>query len=215
MNTAETIHTAEEKIEVVLPITVEEPKDGATEDKVESYYPDVDMGGAEEIRDILFGNQMQDYEKRFAYLEERLVKETADLRDEMRKRFDSLENYIQEEIESLNARLLVEQGERTESVQKLSQELEESTGHFEKNIGELVEQSTNAQCELRQQILDRTKTLRSEIRQRYEEVSYELEQVVQELRTDKLDRSALAFLLTEVATRLDKDLAELEDSEDE
>ena len=44
-------------------------------------------GGAslDKVRDILFGVQMRDYDRRFARLEERLVKETADLKDEVKK----------------------------------------------------------------------------------------------------------------------------------
>src|SRR4051812_14459636 len=54
----------------------------------------------DKIRDILFGVQMRDYEKRFSRLEERLLKESADLRDETRKRFDSLENFVKSEFEA-------------------------------------------------------------------------------------------------------------------
>ena len=47
-------------------------------------------GNLDKVRNILFGAQSRDYERRFARLEERLAKETADLRDDMRRRFDSL-----------------------------------------------------------------------------------------------------------------------------
>ena len=39
-------------------------------------------GNVDKIRDILFGSQMRDYDKKFARIEERLLKETADLREE-------------------------------------------------------------------------------------------------------------------------------------
>ena len=48
----------------------------------------------DKVRDILFGGQMRDVERRFARLEERLVKETTDLRDDVRKRLDTLERYM-------------------------------------------------------------------------------------------------------------------------
>src|SRR5690349_16058116 len=40
----------------------------------------------DKVRDILFGNQMRDVERRFARLEERLIKETADLKEDVRRR---------------------------------------------------------------------------------------------------------------------------------
>src|SRR6187401_2241566 len=40
----------------------------------------------DKVRDILFGSQMRDVERRFARLEERLLKETTDLKDDVRRR---------------------------------------------------------------------------------------------------------------------------------
>src|SRR5665213_1982579 len=51
-------------------------------------------GNVDKIRDILFGSQMRDYEARFARLEETLVKETVEIRETNRRRFDQLETYI-------------------------------------------------------------------------------------------------------------------------
>src|ERR1700735_5916501 len=59
----------------------------------------------DKIRDILFGSQMRDYDKRFGRLEERLIKDAESLRDEMKKRFEALEGFVQKEIESLGPRL--------------------------------------------------------------------------------------------------------------
>src|SRR6202161_713816 len=59
----------------------------------------------DKIRDILFGSQMRDYDKRFVRLEERLAKAADALRDDLKKRFDSLESFVQQEVESLHQRL--------------------------------------------------------------------------------------------------------------
>ena len=43
--------------------------------------PDADGaagGNLDKVRDLLFGGQMRDYDRKFARLEERLVKETAE-----------------------------------------------------------------------------------------------------------------------------------------
>ena len=37
----------------------------------------------DKIRDILFGSQMRDYDKRFGRLEDRLIKDAESLRDEI------------------------------------------------------------------------------------------------------------------------------------
>jgi DNA anti-recombination protein RmuC len=162
-------------------------------------------GNIDKIRDILFGVQMRDYEKRFARLEERLMKESSDLRDETRKRFDSLEAYIKQEMEALVQRFTAEQGARAESFEQLSQGIKETTRAFEKRAAQMDEQTAKGQRELRQQILDQSKSLNDEIRQKHQEMLQTIEREATELRTDKTDRSALAGLFTEVAMRLTND----------
>ena len=51
----------------------------------------------DQIRDIIFGSQMQEYEKRFLALEQRLLKESKALRDELRDSFKALEKRQEEE----------------------------------------------------------------------------------------------------------------------
>src|SRR3974390_155448 len=65
----------------------------------------------DKIRDILFGANMREYEKRFARLEEKLTKSSDALRDDLKKRFDSLESFMREEMESNNQRLKAEKAE--------------------------------------------------------------------------------------------------------
>jgi DNA repair exonuclease SbcCD ATPase subunit len=162
-------------------------------------------GNIDKIRDILFGVQMRDYEKRFSRLEERLIKEANELREDTRKRFDALEQYVRQELESLNLLVTAEQNTRGEAFEALSQSLKETARNFEKKTTQMDEQSTRSQSALRQQLLEQSKSLNDEIRRKYEELTAVLEREAQELRTDKTDRSALAALFTEVALRLNND----------
>jgi hypothetical protein len=165
-------------------------------------------GGAnlEKIRDILFGEQVHDFEKRFARLEERLMKETTDARAETKKRFDTLESFIRKEIESLGDRLKAEHEERSEAGKEFSRELRDTGRNLEKRLGVLDEQGAKSQRELRQQILDQSKSLTEEIRVRNRETTTALTKEITELRTAKTDRAALAGLLTDLAVRLTNDL---------
>jgi len=159
----------------------------------------------DKIRDILFGVQMRDYEKRFSRLEERLLKESQDLRDETRKRFDSLETFVKNEFEALTGRLQTEQRTRDESDQALYRELQNTGQALDRKLTQLDEQTTRTQRELRQQILDQSKSLSDEIRQKHEELSALLDREVAELGNVKTDRASLASLFTEVALRLNND----------
>jgi hypothetical protein len=163
-------------------------------------------GNLEKIRDILFGAQVHDFEKRFSRLEERLMKETSDARAETRKRFESLESFIKKEIESLGERLKAEHEERSEAGKEISRELRDTSRNLDKRIAQLDELTTKNQRELRQQVLDQSKALMEEIRLRNRETTTTLTKEITELRTAKADRAALAGMLTDVAVRLTNDL---------
>jgi hypothetical protein len=161
-----------------------------------------ESGNIDKIRQILFGGQMRDYDKRFSRLEERLLKEAADLRDETKKRFDALETFIKNELEALTSRVQSEQRSREESVQGLSREMKDTGQSLEKKLAQYDEQTTRDQRDLRQQILEQSKSLSDDIRQKHEEISAMLAREVAELSSDKTDRAALAALFSEVALRL-------------
>jgi hypothetical protein len=159
----------------------------------------------DKIRDILFGVQMRDYEKRFTRLEERLLKESQDLRDETRRRFDSLEAFVKSEFAAVTDRLQSEQRTRDESVQSLSRDLQETGKALERKLTQFDDQTTRTQRDLRQQILDQSKSLSDEIRQKYEELSALLEREVAELGNAKTDRASLASLFSELSLRLNNE----------
>lgn len=197
MNTPEEEH--------ITYIAVEPAKAGRIPGMNNSQLATADMGGSgnlDKVRELLFGNQVKDFDKRFNRLEERLVKECDRLRDDTRKRLDSLETYIHNEVESLTEGLKAEQAQRDEAVKEMDQNLKDTTKSLEKKIGQLDEQSNQKQRELRQQILDQSKSLDDEMRQKYEAILSVVEREVQELRSDKTDRSTLATLFTQLAMQL-------------
>jgi len=143
-------------------------------------------GGAnlDKVRDILFGSQLRDVDRRLARLEERLLKETTDLRGEVKKRLDALDSFMRRETESLAGQIKAEHRDR-EGVD---------------------EQLSNGQRELRQQLLDQHQQLSEDIRHGVDEVLAALAREAGELRSDKADRATLASLLTEMAMRLTNEL---------
>lgn len=189
-------------------IAVEPSKSGLMQGINKSQLSAADLAGGgnlDKVRDILFGGQMRDYEKRFNRLEDRLVKECSSIRDDVKKRLDSLEMYVKQEVESLNEGLTTEQSQRDDATKEVAQELRDSTKSLEKKIGQLDDQSNQRQRELRQQILEQSKSLDDDMRQKYESILSVIDREVQELRTDKTDRSTLAALLTQVAMQLNNE----------
>ena len=167
-----------------------------------------ETASVDKIRDILFGNQMRDYERKFGFLEERLLKEIADLRDETGNRIDSIETYIKKEVESLSDRLKAEQDIRSESDQKTLKELHETAKTLSENVEKLDAKQGKDARDLRQQLLEQSKNLSGEIRKKHQESSTTLHQSVQELQAAKVDRFTLSELLMEMAVRMSNGLSE-------
>lgn len=163
-------------------------------------------GNLDKVRDLLFGGQMRDYDRKFARLEERLVQETAELRDEVKKRLAAVEAYMKAEVESLSDRLRGEQDARTSADKDALRELRETAQQFEQKTSQLDDLVARTQRDLRQQLHAQRQELGDDIRQRVEDVLARLAREAQELRSDKADRSALAALLTEMAMRLTGEL---------
>jgi molybdopterin converting factor small subunit len=159
-------------------------------------------GNLDKVRDLLFGGQMRDYDRKFARLEERLGKETAELREEVRRRLSALESYMKAEVESLSDRLRAEQDSRAGADKDLGRELRDSAQQFDQRLSQLDDLVSRNQRDLRRQLHTLHHELVDDIRQRVEDVLSRLAHEAQELRNDKTDRKALAALLTEMAMRL-------------
>ena len=166
-----------------------------------------DAGGAsiDKVRDILFGNQVREFERRFVRLDERLAKEISDMKAEMKSRLDALELYTKKEVESLVDQIKAEHADRLDANASLSRELGDTAKSLERRALAIDEQHSKGQRELRQQMLEQDHRLTDEIRKRADEIFAALAREAQELRSDKTDRSTLASLLTEMALRLTND----------
>ena len=161
-----------------------------------------ETGKVDRIRDILFGSQMRDYDDRFQRLDERLTREAAETRGDTQKRLEALENFIKGALESVSNRLNAEQSERGSAVEKLARDLAETARALElatKNLGEHADRELHA---LRQQLLDQSKALGDEIREKHGQVKADLDREAEQIRGAMTHREGLAEMLSEVALRL-------------
>ena len=101
----------------------------------------------EQVRELLFGAQLKDMETRAQRQEERFLRELADVRDSLKSRLDSLENFLKSETGSLLHRLQEEQAERDNALK--------------------AEQRERAEA-VRAEQRERAETLKSEQRERVE-----------------------------------------------
>ena len=165
-----------------------------------------EISNIDKIREILFGGQMRDYDRRFSRVEEQLVKESLELREDTRKRFEALEAFVKAEFTALTDRLQAEQRTRDDAVSGLWRGVQEASQALSSKLAESQEQTARAHSALRQQILSQSQDLSDEMRRRQDEITALIQREVADLNHGKTDRSSLATLLTEMAMRLNNDL---------
>ncbi len=91
------------------------------------------------IRDILFGNNMSEYEKRFKNLEDKLAQSVAEKKAETDNRMTSLESFFKNELKIANNKLEEADEARQKGDRKMLTEveaLEESLTKFKNAISE-------------------------------------------------------------------------------
>lgn len=169
---------------------------------------EVGAGSLDKVRDILFGAQIRDTDRRYAKLEERFVQETTDLKEDVRKRLAVLEQFVKNEVESLADRLKDEHDTRSDADKELSREMRETQKANEKKFGQVDDHVGKVQRELRQQLLDTHQNISDELQRQAQDILGRLAREAAELRGEKLDRTALAAMFTEMAVRLTSDLAD-------
>lgn len=159
-------------------------------------------GNIEQIRDIIFGAQMRDYDRRFAQLEERLLKDSSDLRDELRNRHNSLEEFIRREIESLSERIAGEQRGRAAQLAEVAGSLDQLGRTADRRFGEMSEDVARQTRDLRGEVARHAATFAEELQRRAYELSTALKRETDELHARKADRAALGALFADLAQRL-------------
>lgn len=113
----------------------------------------------EHVREILFGAQTRDIERRLARLDARLTGELATIREELRRRFADLEEHVRGEIEAMSTRVEAEATARVDAHSLLAKETREKATALELRVNRMDEASARDRRELRRQILEQSKEL--------------------------------------------------------
>jgi len=161
-----------------------------------------ESGNVDRIRNILFGSQMRDYDGRFQKLEERLAREATELRGELQHQLQALEAFMKGEAESMTNRVKTEQSERGQAVERLAHEMTETAKGLELKINNLDSQAAKDIRDLREQLLEQSKALSAEMKDKHDQMKGHLDREAGQIRDAMTGREALAEMLTEVALRL-------------
>ena len=167
-----------------------------------------DTANMDKIRDLLFGAQMKNLDKKLTQMSEHFTQEVAEAKAEFKSRLDSLETFVKGELQALLDRLEGEQRDRGGAVAEVATDLKSTAAGLDKKIQQLDNNLEKQARELRQQLLDQAKNLSNDIRSKHDEAQTSLRKTASGIRHDMVERGALSSMLTDVALRLNSELGD-------
>jgi hypothetical protein len=165
-----------------------------------------EAASVDKIRDLLFGNQMQDYDQRFAKLETRLLERLKDIESEAARNLGAFESNTKKQIDSLAGQLRDEKDQRADGDKEIERVLRDQNQALEKRIRVLSDQVSQLDREMSDRLTRETQSLHEEIKQKNADMRQALENMFAQLSNVKTDRTLLASLFVEVAKCLNQDV---------
>ena len=159
----------------------------------------------DKIRDILFGGQMRDYEKRLDAMEKRFEQAVERSARDLERRIERLDKYAKREVEKIAEQIRAERKDRIAEARKGTGEINSLTEQVETWFAESDEQLATESKDLRSALHEQVDNLTAQIRDMHGQLQATLQKETTELQDTKLASEDLAALLTEVAMRLNKD----------
>jgi hypothetical protein len=166
-----------------------------------------DSAGVDKIRDLLFGNQMQDYDRRFSKFEERFLQRCEDIEAETARNLSAFESNAKKQVDSLAAQFREENDLRADADKELERMLREHNQALEKRMRTMSDQLSQLERDMADRITREVQSLRDDIKQKNSDIRAMIERMFAEMQSVKTDRNLLAGLFIEVARCLDQDLS--------
>ncbi len=171
-------------------------------------------GNLDKIRNILFGAQAKEFERRFSGLESSLQTELRQIRDDLKNQTEMLESYFKGELKEVSAKQRKEQNTREGEFNRLETRAADQKRSFESKLNDLEESFEKRIGEVRESLLHQGQQLSDSLQKGLEGLRAELDQRMDQLGIAKADRLALAGMFGEMSMRLknELDLSDLTDN---
>lgn len=159
-------------------------------------------GNVDQIRDILFGGQMRDYERRFDELEERSRREAERARAEFIKRFESIEQLLKDQADKHNAQLKKLDSELKASADAAAVNSDRLAKTLRLELSDVDEKHDTNISGLRDRLHKLANETAESLRSSQDEISTVIDRMGTTLRDEKVARDELAGFFSEMALRL-------------
>ncbi len=156
----------------------------------------------DQIRDILFGRQMAEYEQRFGALEERLIHESRELRETMQQQMDQLGKELDRRVSDALQRLAEEREARERSHADLMTQLATRAENLLGELAQTREALEQRLAALQDELQVAHRKLLDDLERQGREAERQLRDTAARLGHEKVDQNELAGLFGELAQRL-------------
>ena len=170
-----------------------EANDAADAALVASLLPTTDTH-MDTVRNILFGEQFRELERRQAALDRQLRVSLSQLSADTQKRFDG----VTQELLALKDQLAEEVRLRSQDQTVLRKRLDQ----HDQQLDELSKRAKSQQTQINERVTREVEMLSSQIETWRADLLQQLQQATDQLRHDKADRKAVAGLLNSMAQQL-------------
>jgi predicted nucleotidyltransferase len=150
------------------------------------------------IRDLLFGAQLRDAERKRSDLEVRLSGSIAQLRTDALQRLEALAQELKQQVAALEKTIQQEARARAEQLEALNKRIVDTN----QIVAELAEKSEAAQHALHERVNSESERIYGELRNQQQATYAQIQDLGNELRSAKADRNLLAELLSGMSSRL-------------
>lgn len=159
-------------------------------------------GNVDQIRDILFGGQMRDYDRRFDELDERSKREAERARAEFIKRFESIEQLLKDQADKHAAQLKKLDAELKASAEAAAVSSERLAKALRSELADVDDKHDAGGSALRDRVHKLANETAESLRSSQDEISAVIDRMGSGLRDEKVARDELAGFFSEMALRL-------------
>lgn len=160
------------------------------------------LGNIDQIRDIIFGPQLREYDNRF----DKIESDISLLQQEMRDRIDQVKTVVSTELrsafDSLEKKLRSISLSYQEEISDLRQQVDRVNKKFTNAVEGLDQNIDNQTTSLRKELTDSRTKLQEDVRSLRLQVFEELERRLSTMRDVKVSKDDVAEILFELGMRL-------------
>ncbi len=156
---------------------------------------DMETGDLNQIRDILFGAKMRQYDAQLLQIESQFDKKMEQLKRVMAEEFAEIKKMLGQSTADMGERLNVEKKQWSDSHAEMSGTLQETS----KQLKSKIDQGEQG---LKTLMSDQLTRLRKEMNDQHQAAVTAAEQMISELKAQKANSQDLSSLFAEISSRL-------------